>query len=61
VDSDQWTVISFADAAQAVHFALFTVHLAYFVSLCDWCFRQLLQNFLNSRRPVVVFLFFVVE
>ena len=34
---------------------------AYFVSLCAVCFRQRLQNFENSRRPVVVFLFFVVE
>jgi hypothetical protein len=34
---------------------------AYFVSLCAVCLRQRLQNFLNSRRPVVVFLFFVVE
>jgi hypothetical protein len=33
----------------------------YFVSLCGVCLRQRLQNFLNSRRPVVVFLFFVVE
>jgi hypothetical protein len=29
--------------------------------LCGVCLRQRLQNFLNSRRPVVVFLFFVVE
>jgi hypothetical protein len=34
---------------------------SYFVSLCGVCLRQRLQNFLNSRRPVVVFLFFVVE
>jgi hypothetical protein len=33
----------------------------YFVSLWSVCFRQVLQNFENSRRPVVVFLFFVVE
>ncbi len=33
----------------------------YFVSLCGVCFRQRLQNFWNSSRPVVVFLFFVVE
>jgi hypothetical protein len=33
----------------------------YLVSLCAVCFRQVLQNFENSRRPVVVFLFFVVE
>jgi hypothetical protein len=25
------------------------------------CVLQVLQNFLNSRRPVVFFLFFVVE
>jgi hypothetical protein len=29
--------------------------------LCAVCLRQVLQNFENSRRPVVVFLFFVVE
>jgi len=34
---------------------------AYFVSLWSVCLRQVLQNFENSRRPVVVFLFFVVE
>jgi hypothetical protein len=34
---------------------------SYFDSLCCWCLRQRLQNFENSRRPVVVFLFFVVE
>jgi hypothetical protein len=34
---------------------------SYLVSLCAVCLRQRLQNFLNSRRPVVVFLFFVVE
>ena len=33
----------------------------YFVSLCDVCLRHRLQNFENSRRPVVVFLFFVFE
>jgi hypothetical protein len=33
----------------------------YFVSLCAVCLRQRLQNFENSSRPVVVFLFFVVE
>jgi hypothetical protein len=33
----------------------------YFVSLWSVCLRQVLQNFENSRRPVVVFLFFVVE
>ena len=33
----------------------------YFVSLWSVCLRQRLQNFENSRRPVVVFLFFVVE
>jgi hypothetical protein len=33
----------------------------YLVSLCAVCLRQRLQNFENSRRPVVVFLFFVVE
>ena len=33
----------------------------YFVSLWGVCFRQRLQNFENSSRPVVVFLFFVVE
>jgi len=31
------------------------------VSLWSVCFRQVLQNFENSRRPVVVFLFLVVE
>jgi hypothetical protein len=31
------------------------------VSLWAVCFRQRLQNLLNSKRPVVVFLFFVVE
>ena len=35
--------------------------LLYFVSLWSVCLRQVLQNFENSRRPVVVFLFFVVE
>jgi hypothetical protein len=25
------------------------------------CLRQVLQNFENSRRPVVIFLFLVVE
>src|SRR5437588_5311037 len=35
--------------------------IAYFVSLCDVCLRQNLQNLLYSRRPVVVFLFLVVE
>ena len=35
--------------------------LLYFVSLCAVCLRQVLQNFENSSRPVVVFLFFVVE
>jgi hypothetical protein len=34
---------------------------AYFVSLCDVCFLQRLQYLLNSSRPVVVFLFLVVE
>ena len=34
---------------------------AYFVSLWAVCLRQVLQNFENSSRPVVVFLFFVVE
>jgi hypothetical protein len=34
---------------------------SYFVSLCGVCLRQRLQNFENSSRPVVVFLFFVVE
>ena len=33
----------------------------YFVSLWAVCLRQVLQNFENSRRPVVVFLFLVVE
>jgi len=33
----------------------------YFVSLWSVCLRQVLQNFENSRRPVVVFLFLVVE
>jgi hypothetical protein len=33
----------------------------YFVSLWSVCLRQVLQNFENSSRPVVVFLFFVVE
>ena len=33
----------------------------YLVSLWGVCFRQRLQNFWNSSRPVVVFLFFVVE
>jgi cytochrome c oxidase assembly protein Cox11 len=33
----------------------------YFVSLCAVCLRQVLQNLENSSRPVVVFLFFVVE
>src|ERR1041384_3843562 len=32
---------------------------AYLISRCAWCFRQCGQNFLNSRRSVVVFLFFV--
>jgi hypothetical protein len=35
--------------------------LTYFVSLWSVCLRQVLQNFENSSRPVVVFLFFVVE
>jgi hypothetical protein len=35
--------------------------LNYLVSLCGVCLRQRLQNFENSSRPVVVFLFFVVE
>jgi len=35
--------------------------LFYFVSLWSVCLRQVLQNFENSSRPVVVFLFFVVE
>jgi hypothetical protein len=30
------------------------------VSLCDVCLRQRRQNLLNSKRSVVVFLFFVV-
>jgi hypothetical protein len=34
---------------------------SYFVSLCGVCLRQRLQNLENSSRPVVVFLFFVVE
>jgi hypothetical protein len=34
---------------------------SYLVSLWSVCLRQRLQNFENSRRPVVVFLFFVVE
>jgi hypothetical protein len=34
---------------------------SYFVSLWSVCLRQVLQNFENSSRPVVVFLFFVVE
>jgi len=34
---------------------------SYLVSLWAVCLRQRLQNFENSRRPVVVFLFFVVE
>src|ERR1700722_12420457 len=33
----------------------------YFTSLCDWCLRHRGQNFLNSRRSVVVFRFLVVE
>ena len=33
----------------------------YFVSLWSVCFRHVLQNFENSRRPVVIFLFLVVE
>ena len=33
----------------------------YFVSLWSVCLRQVLQNLENSSRPVVVFLFFVVE
>jgi hypothetical protein len=32
----------------------------YLVSRCGWCLRQNGQNFLNSRRSVVVFLFFVL-
>src|SRR2546430_4482801 len=32
----------------------------YFDSLCDVCFRQKRQNFENSSRSVVFFLFFVV-
>ena len=40
---------------------LLTSSPAYFVSLCGVCLRQRLQNFENSRRPVVVFLFFVFE
>jgi hypothetical protein len=32
----------------------------YFTSLCAWCLRQRGQNFENSRRSVVVFLFFIV-
>jgi hypothetical protein len=32
----------------------------YLVSLCDVCLRQRRQNLLNSKRSVVVFLFFVV-
>ena len=34
---------------------------AYFTSLCDVCLRHARQNLLNSSRPVVVFLFLVVE
>ena len=33
----------------------------YLISLWAWCFRQYGQNFLNSSRSVVVFLFFVRE
>src|SRR6202041_344598 len=33
----------------------------YFTSLCDWCLRHRGQNFLNSKRSVVVFRFLVVE
>jgi hypothetical protein len=32
----------------------------YLLSLCDVCFRQKRQNFENSSRSVVFFLFFVV-
>ena len=66
--SEQWSVLILPVKAVVlvppslklitVHWSLTTV---YFVSLCGWCFRQRLQNFLNSRRHVVVFLFFVVE
>ena len=35
--------------------------LLYLVSLWSVCLRHVLQNFENSRRPVVVFLFLVVE
>jgi hypothetical protein len=38
--------------------AAFITH--HFVSLCALCWRQRRQNFLNSRRSGVVFLFFVV-
>jgi hypothetical protein len=33
----------------------------YLISRCTWCLRHLGQNFFNSRRSVVVFLFLVFE
>ena len=35
--------------------------VSYFVSRCTVCVLHVLQNFLNSSRAVVFFLFFVVE
>src|SRR5579885_3079052 len=34
--------------------------LVYLISLWGWCLRQNGQNFFNSRRSVVVFLFFML-
>jgi len=31
------------------------------ISRCTWCLRQCGQNFFNSNRSVVVFLFLVEE
>jgi hypothetical protein len=41
-----------------IHHPAFTIR--HLVSLCPVCRRQRRQNFLNSRRSGVVFLFFVV-
>src|ERR1017187_3122573 len=63
VNSGQWTANSFKRLGQHASYCQLQAvrcHLSYFDSLCGWCLRQRLQNFLNSRRPVVVFLFFVV-
>ena len=33
----------------------------YLISRCSWCLRHFGQNFFNSSRSVVVFLFLVFE